>query len=258
MGLREKYFNASADFGLLYAAYGPAVLSTCSFCSTANTDTYFLYALPSMLAPHLLHVAVLGFITSSFFSGPEGARWRTYATTAAAFLAAMEVILVLRNDWKLNTTKRVLAEVDFFYWRLRMYRLLAFAAVDGLLGWALWLTSTNRWLVRLPGIATQIQNIGVAMQVARLKVTLLSRLRNAVVHDEVLLGAGVKEWVRERGYLAEIEQEREVVDAKRLALSRIDVDKVRREAGDWTERVWVFLRPPTRNANGPGGHAKAE
>jgi hypothetical protein len=256
IGLKTKYHNSSTDFGLLYAAYGPDVLANCVWCSTTNTDTYFMYAIPSILTPHLLHVIILGIITSTFFSGPEGARWRTYATTAGAFLAVSELVLVLRNDWKANTTRRTLTEVDFFYWRLRTYRQLSFAVVDGLLGWAIWLTSTNRWLVRPPPVAQQIQGAAMAMHVARIKVLLLSRLRNAVLHDDALLATSVNGTAKQRGDLTEIEQEREVVDAKRLALSRIDVDKVRRDAEIWTEKVWAFLRPPATTED--GRHAKVE
>jgi len=255
-GLKDKYFESSADFGLLYAAYGPDVLANCAWCSTANTDTYFMYAFSSILAPHLYHIFILGFITSSFFSGPEGARWRLYATATGAFLAVTELALVLRNDWKLNTTKRSLSEVDFFYWRLRMYRLLSFAVVDALLGWAIWLTSTNRWLVKPPPTSQQIQFATVALNMARNKVTLLSRLRNAVVHDEQLHSTSVNHSFQQPRHMAEIEQEREVVDAKRLALSRMDIDRIRHEAQIWTDKVWPLLSPPVPSLHGE--HRKLE
>jgi hypothetical protein len=233
-------------------------MANCIWCSTANTDTYFMYAVPGILVPHLYHIFILGIITSSFFSGPEGSRWRIYATTAGAFLAATELVLVLRNDWKANTTKRVLSEVDFFHWRLRTYRLFAFAIVDGLLAWALWLTSTNRWLVQPPPLSAQIAAASMQLQVARLKVSLLSRLRSAVLSDDSLLAGSVKSWAEQERNVGEIEAEREVVDAKRLALSRMDVDRIRREAEIWTEKVWGLLRMPGSGATRPGGHVKAD
>jgi len=256
IGLKDKYFESSTDFGLLYAAYGPDVMANCAWCSTASTDTYFMYAFSSILAPHLYHILILGLITSSFFSGPEGARWRIYATAMGAFLAAIELGLVLRNDWKLNTTKRSLSDVDFFYWRLRMYRLLSFAVADALLGWAIWLTSTNRWLVKPPPVSQQIQYATVALNLARNKVTLLSRLRNAVIYDEQLHSTSVNHSLQEPRQMAEIEQERDVVDAKRLALSRMDIDRIRNEAQIWTDRVWPILSPPVPPLNSE--HVKVE
>lgn len=254
--LREKYNEASNDFGLLYAGYGPDVMADCIWCSTANTDTYFMYAITSILTPHLFHIFILAIITSSFFSGSEGHRWRLYATVGGAFLAVSEVVLVLTNDWKLNTTKRVLAEVDFFYWRMRLYRLLAFAAMDALLGWAIWLTSTNRWLVRPPHMTQQLQQAALAVHATRIKVSLLSRLRNTITHDDQLLATGMNAWVRDVRDTDELEREREVVDAKKIALTRIDVDKVKREAEHWVNQVWAFIGPRTQE--NPSGHAKTE
>jgi hypothetical protein len=215
-----------------------------------------MYSIPSIITPHLWHIIMLGIITSSRLSGLEGARWRTYATTAGALLAVTELVLVLRNDWKLNTTRRTLPEVDFFHWRLRMYRNISFAIVDGLLGWAIWLTSTNRWLVQPPSMTQQLQRALIAMQVARVKVSLLSRVRNTVLQDDVLLAGSMNAAARQKADMAEIEQEREVVDAKRLALSRMDVGKIRGEAEIWTEKVWTLLRPPAHPEN--GGHVKVE
>jgi len=162
----------------------------------------------------------------------------------AASLAFIEIGLVARNDWRLNTTKRVLADADFFFWRMRSYRHFAFALLDSLLGWGLWLTSTNRWLVQAPALSQQIDFLSTALKGPAVKMALLSRMQAAVVSDEQLLATGMQHWTQEPIQVTELEQEREVVDAKRLALSRLNIDKIRHEAQLWVDQVWRFFQPP--------------
>jgi hypothetical protein len=251
LALKDRYFEASTDFGLIYAAYGPQVMAECIWCNTKEPTYYLYYAIPSILAPHLLHVLIILCLTSTFFTGSEGSRWRFYGVMATASLALVEVVLVARNDWRLNTTKRLLADVDFFYWRMRTYRLLAFALLDSLLGWAVWLTSTNRWLVKPPGVSQQVEFLANTLKVPAIKMSLLSRMQAAVVSDEQLLTTGMRYWTQEPRNVAELEQEREVVDAKRLALSRINIDKIRHEANLWVDQVWRFFQPPTQDGLRP-------
>ncbi|KAF2665424.1 hypothetical protein BT63DRAFT_442825 [Microthyrium microscopicum] len=241
--LKSRYAEASGDWTLLYAAYGPEVLAMCPFCNTDSPSTYLWYALPTIVAPHLVHIFLLGLLTSPFFSGPDGARWRTYATIAGVALATIELTMVMRYDWKLNTTKKTANDVDWFFWRLRTMRLLAFAAVDGLLGWGLWLTSTNRWLVKPPAVAEQVNTISLMLQVMNNKLKALGHIQNAVLRDDQLRGAGYHYWTREPRLMEEVEQEREVIDARRQAISHMDYDRVTADADLWVERVWGALKP---------------
>jgi hypothetical protein len=57
-------------FPALYAAYGPDTVLRCSFCTPSEPKDYLFYSLPALVAPHLVHIALLGFVTSSIFSGP--------------------------------------------------------------------------------------------------------------------------------------------------------------------------------------------
>jgi hypothetical protein len=56
-------------FPALYAAYGPDAVLGCTFCKPSEPRDYLYYSLPALVAPHLVHIALLGFVTSSIFSG---------------------------------------------------------------------------------------------------------------------------------------------------------------------------------------------
>jgi hypothetical protein len=240
--LKDRYTEAPTDFALLYATYGPDVMAYCPFCNTGEPSTYLVYALPSIFAPHLLHVFLLGIITSSFVSGKEGNRWRLVATIAGVSLAAAELTLILRYDWKLNATKRTIKEADFFFWNLRLMRLVAFAVVDLLLGWALWLTSTNRWLAIPPSVSEVLKNTEQLFGSAHSKLFAFGHIQNTIFRDDQLRGIGVQYWTREPRLMEEIDQEREVIDARRLALSRMDHASVQLATNNWVERIWAALK----------------
>jgi hypothetical protein len=236
----------------LYVAYGPDAIANCVFCKATEPSSYLYYALPSVLTPHLLHIALLGVITSSFFSGAEGNRWRTHATIAGVLLAVAELYLTWTYNWEANRTVRMIKDVDFFYWKMRTYRHLLFALVDAALGWALWLTSTNRWMVIPPSITEQMVAATDQITMTYGRLSVLGNLRNTVLRDRELRNVDSEYWTREQGEMEEIEREREVVDAKNLALSRMDYDKVQHRAGLYVEQVFAAMKSP------PAGSAQEQ
>jgi len=249
MGQEPQKANAPKDLALLYAAYGPDVVLQCPFCSPSNPQSYLYYALPAIMAPHLLHIAILGVITSSFFSGSEGARWRTYATIAGVALAAGELYMTWTYNWEENGKMRMLEQVDFFYWKMRIWRQLAFAAVDGLLGWVLWLTSTNRWLVKPPTVSEQLTEVTQSLAQSYGQINLLGNIRNAVVRDNELRTVHGEYWLNQLQEMEDIEREREVIDAKNIALSRMDFDKTQRRAEIYVDQIFANLQSGTKKDN---------
>jgi len=239
----DKLEHEPEKVRLLYAAYGPDVVLECPFCKATEPQSYLYYALPAILTPHVFHIGLLGVITSSFFSGPEGARWRTYATIAGVALALGELYMTWTYKWEGNGSKRMLQDVDFFYLKMRLWRQLAFAAVDSILGWVLWLTSTNRWLVKPPALTEQLAEVSQTLQKTYTQINLLGNLRNAIVRDNQLRTTNAEYWLREQREMEEIEREREVVDAKNIALSRMDYDKVQQRAENYVDQVFSGLRP---------------
>jgi hypothetical protein len=228
---------------LLYAAYGHDVAVGCPFCSAADPRTYLYYALPGIAAPHLIHIFLLGVITSQFFSGKEGSRWRTYATIAGVALALVELYMTYNYRWEENGNKRMLNEVDFFAQRMRIYRQLAFAATDALLGWALYLTSTNRWLVIPPTTTEQLTQLTQQTALTHAQVSLLANLRNATVRDAELRNRQEVYWRREQEEMVGIMQEEGVRTAVTSVLAREEFGNTRRRAQIYVESMLNQMRP---------------
>lgn len=249
--VKAKFENETDRIRYLYAAYGPNVITECPFCQSTQPQSYFYYALPSILLPHLLHIVVLGVITSSFLSGPEGNRWRTQATIAGIALASVELWMRWTYNWESNITKRNLQDIDFFFWRIHLYRNLGFALVDALFGWALYLTSTNRWLVQQPSVPERLTDASQILQTTFQQTAALGPLRNAILRDQSLRDASERYWTREPQIMEEIEREREVVDAKNLALSHLDFGQVQARAQMWVDGVFALLRPTSPQSQHP-------
>ncbi|QDS76567.1 hypothetical protein FKW77_006905 [Venturia effusa] len=220
-------WEAPKDHALLYAAYGPDVVLQCPFCSIEQPKSYLYYALPAILGWHILHIFLLGAITSTFISGKEGARWRTHATIAGVALAVIEFYKTYTYSWEANALRRQLEDVDWFYWNMRMYRQLAFAAIDGVLGWFMWLTSTNRWLVEPASITEQLNEATQTLADSFAQINIVSSLRNAIVRDNELRAKQDEYWLANAQETRNIESEREVIDARNIAISRMDINRLK-------------------------------
>ncbi|KAH7030515.1 hypothetical protein B0J12DRAFT_633361 [Macrophomina phaseolina] len=233
--LKLKFVNLESR--LLYLVYGPSALADCPFCSVDEPSSYFYYALPSIMAPHLLHLLVLGLVTSPLLSGPEGARWRTWATLAGVGLAALEVWTVGTYNHKQNATALRLNDVEPFFWRMRTLRYVGIALVDGLLGYAMYLTSTNRWLVIPPTISERIEENTRIVEGLRGKLSMLGAMKNTVARDKGLRERSASYWVDEGQVMGEIFEEREVVDSMQNALERVNVEMIETQAGGMADNV---------------------
>lgn len=206
----------------MYFLYGPLVLAGCTFCEPKEPYSYLIYAAPVLALPHLLHVAILGGVTSSLLAGPNAARWRTQATIAGVALAAADLYFHLTYDHSHNILATRPGALDFFFWRMRIYRGLAIAFVDALLGWVIWLSATNRFFMQPPGTVDRLDALARAMEAANFRLAATGNVRNAVVRDRALLGKTENYWTFEKN----VYEEREVVDATRAALARINMQQL--------------------------------
>lgn len=204
---------------LIYFAYGPDTVAHCTFCAASDPLSYLYYALPSLATPHLLHLLILGLVTSPLISGAEGSRWRTPAMFAGFALGAGDLYLHLSYDLNTNAASTNVKDIDFFFWRMRMLRGIAVALVDGLLGWVIWLASTNRFFLAPPSPAQRIDAASEALEAANFRSWATGNVRNTIVRDKELRDGMMRYWKEEK----EVFEDREVVNATKSALERIDM-----------------------------------
>lgn len=233
---------ASIDSRCLYLTYGPDVLANCPFCSSDDARSYFYYALPTLLLPHLLHLIVLGLATSTV-SGYEGNRWRTQAAIIGAVLALGDCYVVGARDWKANARTVRAEDLDHFYWRMRTIRGLILALVDAGFAGLLWATSTNRLLAVPPAPAERIESVAKVLESVRGRLSAVGIVRNAVVRDEALRKKTELYWKKEGEVMGEVMDEREVVEGVRAALEsgRVSVQKLEEEARMYAEGIPMDL-----------------
>ncbi|KAH8821180.1 hypothetical protein F5884DRAFT_827462 [Xylogone sp. PMI_703] len=221
----------SLESRLLYFQFGPDVMIDCPVCFPEEPHSYLYYSIPSILAPHLLNLIILAIATSGLFTGKAGAKWRSTATTVAIGLACLDVYLVSSYAYQANARATRLEDIDTFFWKMRVYRSLALAAVDGLLGWVIYLTATNRFFVSPPSTSERIELATRIIDAARGKINAVGVLRNTIARDEELRGKSAGYWIREGQLMGEVMTEREVVAGIQNALeSRINVTNITADA----------------------------
>ncbi|KAI9771341.1 MAG: hypothetical protein M1840_002311 [Geoglossum simile] len=235
----------SIDSRLLYLTYGPGPLANCLFCNSDSPFSYLYYAFPSIVIPHILHTAVLGVVTSSLLSGHEGSFWRTKATIAGTGLALAELLAIGTYNYKVNSAATRATDLDAFHWRIQVYRGIAVALVDALLGWGMYLSSTNRRFTAPISPAERLESVTRVMEGVGSKLRADGALRSAVVRDEVLRGKMQNYWVAEGNIMGQVYEERDVVDSVKGALERLNIQQITEEAGRYADAVieGFSLRP---------------
>lgn len=236
LSARDELLRASMETKegrLVYLAYGPDVLAGCTWCQESEPWSWFIHALPALLAPHLAHLAVLGLSTSRFMTGAEGARWRYHAAAAGLVIAALDVYAVYSYDMRLNTRSLSSNDLDAFFWRARTIRGLVMVAVDVALAGTLWAAGTNRLFVQAFSTAERLGVVEQALTRANFMLWAGGNVRNAVARHRRLAEVGEAYWTTE----GEIYEEREVVNALRGALSRIDTRELEIKASGMAKQV---------------------
>lgn len=225
---------------MLYARYGPSVVRDCPFATPGDIDaerTYLFFALPSLLAPHLLHCISLGIATSGFLSGKEGSRWRTWAAIGGVILGAAEVWLIANYDNTHNARSTRIGDVDFVYWKMQVWRGLAIAAIDGVLGWVIWLQATGRAFLSPPSVAERAADHAKYLESLLVKARGLGVLRNSNVRDAGSRKKTDEYWVKEGEVMKNVFEEPEVLEAQRNALKRLDMTRIGREADAYVDTI---------------------
>lgn len=240
---------ASLDARCLYFTYGPDVLTHCPFCISDEPNTYFYYALSSLLLPHFLHLFALGLATSSALAGKYGSKWRTSAVAIGVVLALFECYSVGTHDSKANARVIRPEDLDLFHWRMRTVRGIMIAITDAGLACVLWAASTNRIFAVPPSPSERMDASLTLLESVRARLTALGVVRNVVVRNEGLRKHGEGYWRREGQIMAQVMDDKEVVDGVRNALAnRINVAKVEEDAKKYAEGLvdWNKMQLPKK------------
>lgn len=234
--LRTRFVNLESR--LLYFQFGPDVVAGCPFCSADEPKSYFYYALPGLLWPHIANLFVVALVTSPSLTGQHGGQWRSLATIAGCALAGLDVWLVSSYNHQANARALRLPNIDFFFWNHRVYRLLAFAALDAALAFVLFLSSTNRAFVKLPSTAQRLDTANRAVALVRSKLSALGIVKNTALRDEDLRSRSQAYWAHEVRLMSEVMEERDVIEGVNDALgNRIDIQTITRDAEAYAQNV---------------------
>ena len=191
-----------------------------------------------MLAPHLFNLCVLALVTSGLFAGKEATIWRTTATIGAAAVALAEVYFLSSYNYQGNARATRLEDIDTFFWKMRLYRGIGIAALDGLIGWMLYLSSTNRAFLNPPSTAERVETSTRILDTVRSKMSAMGIVRNTINRDEELRNKSLGYWVHEGRLMGELMEEREVVEGVNNALeSRINLQTITADAENYAQNV---------------------
>ena len=229
----------TVDARCFYLVYGPDVVGNCPFCNSDEPSSYFYYAVPTILFPHLLNLAALGLSTSSAIAGKEGSRWRLHVTILGTILALGELFMYYTYDRKVNARATRSEDLFPFHWKMRLAQGLGLAIVDISFAGLLWLTSTNRLFVAPLTAAERLDHAIRQLETTSGKLTAVGVVRNATVRNQNLRNANDAYWKREGDVMEEVMAEREVVNDMRGALSsgRINLPRVEKEAGLYADNI---------------------
>ena len=234
--LRGKFVNLESR--LLYLQYGPDVLASCPFCSSDEPRSYYYYALPSIVWPHLFNLIAMTAVTSPSWTGRHGAQWRTLAAIAGGVIAALELYFVSSYSYQQNARATRLHEIDMFYWSMRNYRLLALAVVDAALGYVMFLSSTNRAFVQPASTAERLESVSRKLASVKGKMSALGIVKNTALRDDDLRSRSHAYWSHEVRLMNEVMEDREVVSGINDALeNRIKIQDITRDAESYAELV---------------------
>lgn len=235
--LRAKFENKASR--LLYIKYGGAVLAACPFCNSQDPTTYLVYAAPALALPHLLNALVVGIATSEPVTGKAGLQWRALATYAAAAILVVDTYMLASWDPAANESARMLDEVFWFHWKVRMGRFLAFAVLDLALAAVIFLGATNRMFVVPPTVSDKIDAATAALALVHFKSRTASVMKNTIARDRELREQNATYWTHEGIIMQEALESEEVMNALKDAVEngRLDVEGTDRAADDFTRRM---------------------
>ncbi|KAM3443015.1 hypothetical protein MY4824_000720 [Beauveria thailandica] len=239
--LRGKFVNLESR--LLYLQFGPAALTDCLFCNSDEPKSYLYYTVPALLWAHLANFFAVAVVTSPSWTGRYGRQWRGWATIAAGSMAAADVWYVANYNHQANSRALRLDDIDPFYWSARATRFWALAVFDAVLGYAIYLSATNRAFIQLPSPAERIENVNRALHIAKSKLSALGIIKNTTQRDTELRERSDLYWTQEVRIMSEAMEDREVIEGVSDALeNRLNIQNITRDADTYTTMVLQELQ----------------
>lgn len=227
--LRHKL--QSLEGKLLYLKFGPDAIANCLFCTLEDHKSYIYYSLPAILAPHLFNAAVLALVTSGLFVGIDGAVWRRFATLSAIVMAGIDLWYLAQYDYTDNAKATRLEDLSMFFWKSRVWRCIGIAALDAMLGWLMYLSSTNRAFFAPISPAERLATSHRHLESVRSRLSAMGIVKNTVYRDDALRKRTEAYWVHEGQLMGEMMEDKEVMESVNNALeSRVDVDRISADA----------------------------
>lgn len=253
--LRQKM--VSLESKLLYLKFGPDAMANCLFCAPDDHKSYIYYSLPAILTPHLFNAAVLALATSGFVGGHECGIWRRTATLGAIALAGVDLWLVAQSDHQLNAKATRLEDLDMTFWKMRVFRMIMFAMFDGFIAWLMYLSSTHRAFVHMLTPGERMEQTYMVMEDARKRLLALGVLQNTVNRSEMLRSKHQEYWQMEGNLMAQVFEEKSVVEAVNNAIEhRLNMDKISEDADKYSDEVMREVVQDMKNRNQIGKKKK--
>ncbi|PHH76484.1 hypothetical protein CDD80_1524 [Ophiocordyceps camponoti-rufipedis] len=207
---------------------------------------YFFYTVVDLLRPHFVNFVLMVLVTSPIWTDVHGSQWRTLSALAAACLAAMDIFIVKTYDHQSNSASIRLEDIDFFFWSMRCYRLVALAALNTMLAILIYLSCTNRAFITLPSPPERIEALTRSLLSVKSKMSAMGIVRNTALRDSELRSRSQAYWAHEVRLMSEVMEERDVVEGINNALSsRIDMQAVLKDADAYTQAVLQPLQSLT-------------
>ncbi|KAM0715615.1 hypothetical protein Q7P37_009113 [Cladosporium fusiforme] len=228
--LRAFLDRGGLEARLLYARFGPGVVTGCLFGEVGEAWGWMVYALPGLVGWHLVHLFALGLATSEVVGGRDAAGWRLWAVLGGVALAAVEVWAVAAYDDARNLRSARVGEIEFLFWKGLVWRGVGVAALDAALGYVMWLQGTGRGFVQRKELGERVGEQVRVLEGLLGRARGLGVVRNAVSRDREMRGAVERYWMKDEEVMRDVFEEADVVAAQRKALAMVDMGRMEVEA----------------------------
>lgn len=194
---------------LNYAIYGPTPLTHCTWCQITRTDVngqitigdatmYFLFSLPQIISPYLIHAFILGATTTPFLTSSQISRdLRTYMAYVLGLLLAAELWILATFDSNVNSSAHELRDVIWLHWDLHSFRYMALSMTSLVQSVIIYVVETG--LIMLPpSMEDVLFKIGVVGENVAQRMRLARTVRGVVMKNSEWRVQSIRWWDKQR------------------------------------------------------------